>query len=102
MVRGTGTKFKSNINGVAPAQFILIQSSGGNLLHMIQAVNSDTELVLADNVSATLTNVTYQIQTTVPDSVGDGVRHMLAGSSYVAISLISSRTWTSGCPRMAR
>ncbi|MEQ1965452.1 hypothetical protein ABLB69_20445, partial [Xenorhabdus khoisanae] len=51
IVRGTGTKFISNINGVAPGQLMLIQSGNSNLPHMIQAVNSDTELVLADNAS---------------------------------------------------
>ncbi|MBI6548709.1 hypothetical protein H8A87_08235, partial [Xenorhabdus sp. VLS] len=95
MVRGTGTRFKSNINGVAPAQLMLIQSGSGNLLHMIQAVNSDTELVLADNVSATLNNVTYQIQTTAPDSISDGVRHIVANSSYIVNFLQNMDKWMS-------
>ncbi|PHM49170.1 NgrE [Xenorhabdus miraniensis] len=71
IVRGTGTKFKSNLNGVAPGQAIIIQPGNSNLLHMIQAVNSDTELVLANAVKTTLNNVTYQIQITIPDSVSD-------------------------------
>ncbi|MBC8954949.1 hypothetical protein [Xenorhabdus sp. PB62.4] len=95
MIRGTGTRFKDNINGVAPAQFILIQSGNGNLLHMIQAVNSDTELVLADTVPVTLNNVKYQIQTTVPDSVSDGVRHILAINSYITIFLQNMDKWMS-------
>ncbi|MBD2816571.1 hypothetical protein ID850_17895 [Xenorhabdus sp. Flor] len=52
-------------------------------MHMIQAVNSDTELVLADKATVTLNNVTYQIQTTVLDSISDGVRHMVAINSNI-------------------
>uniref|UniRef100_UPI000C048814 phage tail fiber protein n=1 Tax=Xenorhabdus kozodoii TaxID=351676 RepID=UPI000C048814 len=95
IVRGTGTQFKSNINGVAPAQLILIQSTSGNLLHMIQAVNSDTELVLADNVNVTLNNTTYQIQTTVPNSISDGVRHIVANTSYITQFLQNMDKWMS-------
>ncbi|PHM75121.1 hypothetical protein [Xenorhabdus kozodoii] len=93
IVRGTGTQFKSNLNGVAPAQLILIQSTSGNLLHMIQAVNSDTELVLADTVKTTLNNVKYQIQTTVPNSISDGVRHMCAINSNVIQFLQNMDKW---------
>ncbi|MBD2786467.1 hypothetical protein ID858_15735, partial [Xenorhabdus sp. DI] len=95
IVRGTGTRFQSNINGVAPAQLILIQSGNGNLLHMIQAVNSDTELVLADNASLTLNNVKYQIQTTVPNSISDGVRHMCAINSNIITFLQNMDRWMS-------
>ncbi|MBD2812714.1 hypothetical protein ID853_18000 [Xenorhabdus sp. Vera] len=95
IVRGTGTRFKANINGVAPAQFILIQSGDGNLLHMIQAVNSDTELVLVDKARETLRNVTYQIQTTVPDSIGDAVRHLVAINSYIVNFLQNMDKWMS-------
>ncbi|WP_237386703.1 pyocin knob domain-containing protein [Xenorhabdus sp. Sc-CR9] len=95
IVRGTGTRFKSNINGVAPAQFILIQAGNGNLLHMIQAVNSDTELVLVDKARETLRNVTYQIQTTAPDSIGDAVRHLVAINSYIVNFLQNMDKWMS-------
>ncbi|AYA40519.1 hypothetical protein HZS38_08910 [Xenorhabdus nematophila] len=95
IVRGTGTKFIANINGVAPAQLILIQSGNGNLLHMIQAVNSDTELILADNAKSTLNNVTYQIQTTVPDSASDGARHIVAINSYIVNFLQNMDKWMS-------
>ncbi|WP_051869061.1 hypothetical protein, partial [Xenorhabdus bovienii] len=95
IVRGTGTKWKSNINGIAAGQIILIQSGNGNLLHMIQAVNSDTELVLADNARATLNNVKYQIQTTVPDTVSDGVRHMCAINAAIILFLQNMDRWMS-------
>ncbi|WP_244590472.1 tail fiber protein, partial [Xenorhabdus stockiae] len=95
IVRGTGTKFKDNLNGIAPGQVILIQSGSSNLLHMIQAVNSDTELVLADNVNVTLNNVTYQIQVTVPDSMSDGVRHIVAINTYIVQFLQNMDKWMS-------
>ncbi|WFQ80348.1 pyocin knob domain-containing protein [Xenorhabdus sp. SF857] len=95
IVRGTGTKFISNINGVAPGQLMLIQSGSNNLIHLIQAVNSDTELVLADNASATLNNAKYQIQTTLPDSVSDGVRHIVANTSYITRFLQNMDKWMS-------
>ncbi|MCC8381844.1 hypothetical protein [Xenorhabdus sp. PB30.3] len=93
IVRGTGTKFKDNLNGIAPGQVILIQSGSSNLLHMIQAVNSDTELILADNVNVTLNNVVYQIQVTVPDSMSDGVRHMVAINTYIVQFLQNMDQW---------
>ncbi|OKP07108.1 hypothetical protein [Xenorhabdus thuongxuanensis] len=95
IVRGTGTQFISNINGVAPGQIILIRSGNNNLNHMIQAVNSDTELVLVDTIPVTLNNVKYQIQTTVPDSVSDGVRHILANTSYITLFLQNMDKWMS-------
>ncbi|AOM40151.1 hypothetical protein [Xenorhabdus hominickii] len=93
IIRGTGTRFKDNINGVAPAQLILIQSDQGNLIHLIQAVNSDTELVLADNATVTLNAVKYQIQTTLPDSVSDGVRHLVAINAYIIQFLQNMDAW---------
>ncbi|PHM36451.1 conserved hypothetical protein [Xenorhabdus innexi] len=94
-VRGTGTQFKDNLNGVAPGQVILIQSGSSNLLHMIQAVNSDTELVLADKATVTLNKVTYQIQTTVPNSISDGVRHLVAINSHIITFLQNMDKWMS-------
>ncbi|MGJ0580090.1 hypothetical protein ACR71G_18960, partial [Xenorhabdus bovienii] len=85
------TQWKSNINGIAAGQVILIQSGNGNLLHMIQAVNSDTELVLADNARTTLNNVKYQIQTTV----SDGVRHMCAINAAIILFLQNMDRWMS-------
>ncbi|WMV70774.1 hypothetical protein QL112_011060 [Xenorhabdus griffiniae] len=60
-------------------------------------MNSDTELVLADNVAVTLNNTQYQIQVTVPDSASDAVWHIVANTTY---TLNSSRTWTNGCHRV--
>ncbi|MBD2816493.1 hypothetical protein ID850_17495 [Xenorhabdus sp. Flor] len=95
IVRGTDTQFKNNINGIAPGQVILIQSGSSNLLHMIRAVNSDTELVLADNATVTLNDVTYQIQTTVPNSISDGVRHLCAINSHIITFLQNMDRWMS-------
>ncbi|MDE9553625.1 hypothetical protein KKI94_21185, partial [Xenorhabdus bovienii] len=47
IVRGTGTKWKSNINGIAAGQIISIQSGNTVIQNVIRSVNSDTELVLA-------------------------------------------------------
>ncbi|WP_244967946.1 phage tail protein [Xenorhabdus budapestensis] len=60
---------------------------------MIQAVNSDTELVLADKATVTLNNATYQIQTTVPNSISDGVRHMCAINSNIIQFLQNMDQW---------
>ncbi|WP_416777609.1 pyocin knob domain-containing protein [Xenorhabdus budapestensis] len=95
IVCGTDTKFKDNLNGIAPGQVIIIQSGSSNLLHMIQAVNSDTELVLVDKATVTLNNATYQIQTTVPNSISDGVRHMCAINSNVIQFLQNMDKWMS-------
>ncbi|PHM63028.1 hypothetical protein [Xenorhabdus ishibashii] len=95
IVRGTGTQFIANINGVASGQIILIRSGNNNLIHMIQAVNSDTELVLVDTIPVTLNNVKYQIQTTVPNSISDGVRHMVAINSYIIQFLQNMDKWMS-------
>ncbi|MCC8368233.1 hypothetical protein J8V57_18645 [Xenorhabdus sp. PB61.4] len=78
-----------------PAHAGLMPEASSNLLHMIQAVNSDTELVLADNVNVTLNNVTYQIQVTVPDSMSDGVRHMVAINTYIVQFLQNMDKWMS-------
>ncbi len=62
---------------------------------MIQAVNSDTELVLADAAKTTLNNVKYQIQITIPDSISDGVRHMVANTSSIIGFLQNMDRWMS-------
>ncbi|WP_074022160.1 hypothetical protein [Xenorhabdus eapokensis] len=37
----------------------------------------------------------YQIQTTVPDSVSDGVRHIVANTSYITLFLQNMDKWMS-------
>ncbi|MBD1229304.1 hypothetical protein [Xenorhabdus griffiniae] len=58
-------------------------------------MNSDTELVLADNVAVTLNNTQYQIQVTVPDSASDAVWHIVANTTYITQFLQNMDKWMS-------
>lgn len=95
IVRGTGTKWKSNINGIAAGQIISIQSGNTVIQNVIQSVNSDTELVLAFAPSISLNNAKYVISTTVPDTVSDGVRHICAINAYIIQFLQNMDRWMS-------
>ncbi|MGJ0580447.1 hypothetical protein ACR71G_20910 [Xenorhabdus bovienii] len=95
IVRGTGTKWKSNINGIAAGQIISIQSGNTVIQNVIQSVNSDTELVLAFAPSVSLNNAKYVISTTVPDTVSDGVRHMCAINAAIILFLQNMDRWMS-------
>ncbi|WP_275382192.1 hypothetical protein, partial [Xenorhabdus bovienii] len=95
IVRGTGTKWKSNINGIAAGQIISIQSGNTVIQNVIRSVNSDTELVLAFAPSVNLNNAKYVISTTVPDTVSDGVRHMVAINAYIIQFLQNMDRWMS-------
>ncbi|MCG3463961.1 hypothetical protein L7G72_19525 [Xenorhabdus bovienii] len=95
IVRGTGTQWKSNINGIAAGQIISIQSGNTVIQNVIRSVNSDTELVLAFAPSINLNNAKYVISTTVPDTVSDGVRHMVAINAYIILFLQNMDRWMS-------
>ncbi|MDE9480992.1 hypothetical protein [Xenorhabdus bovienii] len=95
IVRGTGTQWKSNINGIAAGQIISIQSGNTVIQNVIRSVNSDTELVLAFAPSVNLNNANYVISTTVPDTVSDGVRHMVAINAYIIQFLQNMDRWMS-------
>ncbi|MDE9466372.1 phage tail fiber protein [Xenorhabdus bovienii] len=95
IVRGTDTKWKSNINGIAAGQIISIQSGNTVIQNVIRSVNSDTELVLAFAPSISLNNANYVISTTVPDTVSDGVRHMVAINAYIIQFLQNMDRWMS-------
>ncbi|MDE1479376.1 hypothetical protein KKJ01_14330 [Xenorhabdus bovienii] len=95
IVRGTGTKWKSNINGIAAGQIISIQSGNTVIQNVIQSVNSDRELVLAFAPSISLNNANYVISTTVPDTVSDGVRHICAINAYIIQFLQNMDRWMS-------
>ncbi|MDE9447992.1 hypothetical protein KKJ04_21325, partial [Xenorhabdus bovienii] len=95
IVRGTGTQWKSNINGIAAGQIISIQSGNTVIQNVIQSVNSDTELVLAFAPSINLNNANYVISTTVPDTVSDGVRHICAINAYIIQFLQNMDRWMS-------
>ncbi|MCP9267858.1 hypothetical protein M5U04_07020 [Xenorhabdus sp. XENO-1] len=91
IVRGTGTKWKSNINGIAAGQIISIQSGNTVIQNVIRSVNSDTELVLAFAPSVSLSNAKYVISTTV----SDGVRHMCAINAAIILFLQNMDRWMS-------
>ncbi|MDE9474953.1 hypothetical protein KKJ12_19070 [Xenorhabdus bovienii] len=95
IVRGTGTQWKSNINGIAAGQIISIQSGNTVIQNVIQSVNSDTELVLAFAPLVNLNNAKYVISTTVPDTVSDGVRHICAINAYIIQFLQNMDRWMS-------
>ncbi|MDE9429653.1 pyocin knob domain-containing protein [Xenorhabdus bovienii] len=95
IVRGTGTQWKSNINGIAAGQIISIQSGNTVIQNVIRSVNSDTELVLAFAPSVSLDNAKYVISTTVPDTVSDGVRHICAINAYIILFLQNMDRWMS-------
>ncbi|CDH31761.1 hypothetical protein [Xenorhabdus bovienii] len=95
IVRGAGTKWKSNINGIAAGQIISIQSGNTVIQNVIRSVNSDTELVLAFAPSVSLDNANYVISTTVPDTVSDGVRHICAINAYIILFLQNMDRWMS-------
>ncbi|MDE9556923.1 hypothetical protein KKJ06_16185 [Xenorhabdus bovienii] len=95
IVRGTGTQWKSNINGIAAGQIISIQSGNTVIQNVIRSVNSDTELVLAFAPSVSLNNAKYVISTTVPDTVSDGVRHICAINAYIILFLQNMDRWMS-------
>ncbi|MDE9463703.1 hypothetical protein KKJ03_20450, partial [Xenorhabdus bovienii] len=63
--------------------------------NVIRSVNSDTELVLAFAPSVNLNNAKYVISTTVPDTVSDGVRHMVAINAYIIQFLQNMDRWMS-------
>ncbi|MDE9542252.1 hypothetical protein [Xenorhabdus bovienii] len=95
IVRGTGTQWKSNINGIAAGQIISIQSGNTVIQNVIRSVNSDTELVLAFAPLVSLNNANYVISTTVPDTVSDGVRHICAINAYIILFLQNMDRWMS-------
>ncbi|WP_275381623.1 hypothetical protein [Xenorhabdus bovienii] len=95
IVRGAGTKWKSNINGIAAGQIISIQFGNTVIQNVIRSVNSDTELVLAFAPSVSLDNANYVISTTVPDTVSDGVRHICAINAYIIQFLQNMDRWMS-------
>ncbi|MDE9545120.1 pyocin knob domain-containing protein, partial [Xenorhabdus bovienii] len=80
---------------IAAGQIISIQSGNTVIQNVIRSVNSDTELVLAFAPSINLNNAKYVISTTVPDTVSDGVRHMVAINAYIIQFLQNMDRWMS-------
>ncbi|MCT8349503.1 hypothetical protein LGZ99_20465, partial [Photorhabdus temperata] len=90
---GTNTKWKDNKFGVAPAQTILIKVGNAFKLSAIKNVNSDTELVLIDKFPDAVSNATYFIQTSVPDTYSDAARKVTAQLGYTDELLFNLNKW---------
>ncbi|EQB98423.1 hypothetical protein [Photorhabdus temperata] len=90
---GTGTHWKDNKFGVAPAQTILIKVGNAFKLSAIKNVNSDTELVLIDKFPDVVSNATYFIQTSVPDTYSDAARKVTAQLGYTDELLFNLNKW---------
>ncbi|WP_240042305.1 hypothetical protein [Photorhabdus khanii] len=90
---GTNTKWKDNKFGVAPAQTILIKVGNAFKLSAIKNVNNDTELVLIDKFPDAVSNATYFIQTSVPDTYSDAARKVTAQLGYTDELLFNLNKW---------
>ncbi|WP_350304901.1 hypothetical protein [Photorhabdus viridis] len=90
---GTNIKWKDNKFGVAPAQTILIKVGNAFKLSAIKNVNSDTELVLIDKFPDAVSNATYFIQTSVPDTYSDAARKVTAQLGYTDELLFNLNKW---------
>ncbi|WP_240043062.1 pyocin knob domain-containing protein, partial [Photorhabdus luminescens] len=90
---GTGTHWKDNKLGVAPAQTILIKVGNAFKLSAIKNVNSDTELVLIDKFPDAVSNAKYFIQTSVPDTYSDAARKVTAQLGYTDELLFNLNKW---------
>ncbi|WP_290608137.1 hypothetical protein [Arsenophonus sp. ENCA] len=71
IVKGTGTKWNSNNPLVSPSMLMLIKN-----------VNSDTELVLAEEATFSATDTTYTINLTEPNNNSDAARALVAANTY--------------------
>ncbi|MEZ2756123.1 hypothetical protein ACBQ54_00170 [Providencia vermicola] len=75
---GTGTKWKDNNSLVSAEQVILIQSGTTVYINSIRSIQSNTELTLSFNAPAAVKNGTYEILTTMVNSVSDAANKMVA------------------------
>ncbi|OCA55128.1 phage tail protein [Photorhabdus namnaonensis] len=90
---GTGTHWKDNKFGVAPAQTILIKVGNDFKLSAIKNINSDTELVLIDKFPYSVSNAEYFIQTSVPNTYSDAARKVTAQLKYTDELLFNLNKW---------
>ncbi|HFY0606626.1 TPA: phage tail protein [Yersinia enterocolitica] len=68
VITGVGTLWANNVFGIAPGQTLSIPGAGQVLQYEILAVDSDTKIRIATNVTTTITNSEYAIVTTVANS----------------------------------
>jgi hypothetical protein len=93
IVKGTGTKWNSNNPLVSAGMLMLIKNGDINYPYMILAVNSDTELTLADKPTFSATDTTYTINLTEPNNNSDAARALVAANTYIMYFLQNMDTW---------
>lgn len=93
IVKGTGTKWNSNNPLVSPGMLMLIKNGDVNYPYMILAVNSDTELTLADKPTFSATETTYSINLTEPNNNSDAARALVAANTYILYFLQNMDLW---------
>ncbi|MGX8949502.1 phage tail fiber protein, partial [Providencia stuartii] len=75
---GTGTKWKDNNSRVSAEQVILIKSGTTVYINSIRSVQSNTELTLSFNSPVAVNAGTYEILTTMVNSVSDAANKVVA------------------------
>ena len=75
---GTGTKWKDNNSRVSAEQVILIKSGTTVYINSIRSVQSNTELTLSFNSPVAVNAGTYEILTTMVNSVSDAANKIVA------------------------
>ncbi|WGM02457.1 hypothetical protein [Arsenophonus nasoniae] len=93
IVKGTDTKWNSNNPLVSPGMLMLIKNGDINYPYMILTVNSDTELVLAEEATFSATDTTYTINLTEPNNNSDAARALVAANTYILYFLQNMDTW---------
>ncbi|MDR5615684.1 hypothetical protein [Arsenophonus sp.] len=93
IVKGAGTKWNSNNPLVSPGMLMLVKNGDINYPYMIKAVNSDTELVLAEEATFSATDTTYTINLTEPNNNSDAARALVAANTYILYFLQNMDTW---------
>lgn len=93
IVTGKGTKWNSNNPLVSPGMLMLIKNGDVNYPYMIKAVNSDNELVLAEEATFSATDTTYTINLTEPNNNSDAARALVAANTYILYFLQNMDTW---------
>uniref|UniRef100_A0A3B0MLS7 Uncharacterized protein n=1 Tax=Arsenophonus endosymbiont of Trialeurodes vaporariorum TaxID=235567 RepID=A0A3B0MLS7_9GAMM len=91
--KGIGTKWNSNNPLVSPGMLILIKNGDVNYPYMILAVNSDTELTLAEKPTFSATDTTYTINLTEPNNNCDAPGALVAANTYSLYFLQNMDTW---------
>ncbi|MEY0062850.1 phage tail fiber protein [Providencia hangzhouensis] len=77
-VTGTNTKWKDNNSRVSAEQVILILNGTTAYINSIQSIQSDTELTLSFPAPVAVKNGTYNILTTMVNSVSDAANKIVA------------------------